>query len=255
MLSIEITLMHIIWIKYKIIKNDFLKGTNLFTQNIFNNYLLEVIWNMISPYPWFYNSKFQSISNGEKMMVYSNTPLLVFMMFSRTYHFAKILLNQSYYMTSRADRIGKFFGHDHGYPYALKWELKKRSFFIVLLSFSYFWAVGGLLLRWSELQVQEYFESPTDKFTFNSSCWIWFVTMATVGYGELTPITYTGKVIAVWLSFIGVGLTSLMVVSTLRIFDMSDSEKTSFMLIKLVNLRQRLKTVTAQVITRIFKWK
>lgn len=46
--------------------------------------------------------------------------------------------------------------------------------------------------------------------TFGDAIWWAFVTMSTVGYGDLSPITATGKVVAVMMMIVGVSLLGLV---------------------------------------------
>jgi hypothetical protein len=119
-LAVQITLMYKIWLEYSMSIGNFCKGTTLLTNSVFKSYLIELLLNMISPYPWFYNLSYPNYNNNKVFDMYMNTPLLTFMMLYRTYHIVKIILNQSMFMSSRGERISKVFGIHHGYRFAIK---------------------------------------------------------------------------------------------------------------------------------------
>lgn len=52
-----------------------------------------------------------------------------------------------------------------------------------------------------------------------------FITMTSVGYGELSPISETGKFVSVIAAFMGVILQALMVISTYQFFEFTHCEK------------------------------
>lgn len=61
----------------------------------------------------------------------------------------------------------------------------------------------GILFRSAEEQTNLTTRNGTT-FTFNNSFWICFITMSSVGYGEYSPVTSIGKVVAIIGAFLGV---------------------------------------------------
>ena len=59
--------------------------------------------------------------------------------------------------------------------------------------------------------------SLTDNMTLQDGIWWAFVSTATVGYGDITPATYCGRMIAMVLMLVGIGLIG-SVTSTLTSF-------------------------------------
>lgn len=62
------------------------------------------------------------------------------------------------------------------------------------------------------------FESKEQDITFTDGLWWGFVTVTTVGYGDLYPVTLFGKIVATFLMVIGIGTFGLITASVATIF-------------------------------------
>jgi len=56
-----------------------------------------------------------------------------------------------------------------------------------------------------------YLISTFDNISFAESLYLSFITGTTVGYGDITPVTYASKVVAVVLGIIGIIFTGIVV--------------------------------------------
>lgn len=255
LLAIQITMSYLIWIEYSYRSGVMFKQTTIFDKEIFKVYILEIGLNMITPYPWFVGVTYPSHSLNNKEHTYMNTPLLIFMMWLRTYHLAKMLIYRSMYMSSRAERVNKMFSISWGYMFAIRWEFKQHSFSIVLSMFAYWWLTLGFLFRWSEEQVKDSLDPGSREFSITNWWWIMFITMTSVGYGELSPISETGKFVSVIAAFMGVILQALMVISTYQFFEFTHCEKVWLWLRNIIVKKQKLKKAAAILALSVFKHK
>ena len=90
------------------------------------------------------------------------------------------------------------------------------------LSFLFFVLLSGYLVRIFELPLlnkDPYNDSNLDNY-FNAF-YLSFITISTVGYGDLHPITYPGKIIMMIASIIGAFMISLIVLILSQTFDMT----------------------------------
>ena len=103
----------------------------------------------------------------------------------------------------------------------------------------------GTLLHLSELQAYKQ-NSSLKNFNWFNSFWCSFITMTTVGYGELFPVTALGRVITVMWSFIGIFLSSLFIAALLQYLNFSNGEGYSYTLQRSVKSILTIKYVYQQ---------
>lgn len=82
----------------------------------------------------------------------------------------------------------------------------------IVFSFLFFVALTGYLVRIFELPLLnlDKYNTPSLETYFNSF-YLAFITISTVGYGDITPITYPGKIVMMVAALIGAFLISLIV--------------------------------------------
>jgi hypothetical protein len=78
----------------------------------------------------------------------------------------------------------------------------------------------GYILRIFEI---EYYRSlkHVDFDSYFSAIWVIVVTMTTVGFGDLVPYSYIGRIIIMITSFWGGFLISLVIVSVSKMFELT----------------------------------
>ncbi|MGZ7136218.1 MAG: potassium channel family protein, partial [Methanobacterium sp.] len=87
--------------------------------------------------------------------------------------------------------------HVRKYPSKTKLDYATVVLLLVLI-------IGSYLLFIIEHGVNPGFSS------FESAMWFSIVSMTTTGYGDITPVTFTGRIIAIILIFTGMGYLSLV---------------------------------------------
>lgn len=112
----------------------------------------------------------------------------------------------------------------------------------------------GFLFRVAEQQPSMVSEELND-YSYINSVWICFITMSTVGYGELSPVSISGKAVAVICAFSGVILQAGMIISLYRIIKMSPSESASYFLLQALELKEKVKLHSIYIFQLMYKWK
>lgn len=70
-----------------------------------------------------------------------------------------------------------------------------------------------------------YFEFQKIGYSLGDSLWCSFVTTSTAGYGDIIPITWVGRIIAVILMFVGIGFVGLLTGTITTYFLSRNNEK------------------------------
>lgn len=87
---------------------------------------------------------------------------------------------------------------------------------------------GSFILRAAEMPVDDVNGEVFGwKYIWNS-LWVTYITMTTVGYGDIFPISTMGKCICVFMCFWGNFLTSLIIVSLAGLVEFKQSEDRAF---------------------------
>ncbi len=81
--------------------------------------------------------------------------------------------------------------------------LRKRKFHYLLVLNAAAVGAGSILVHLAEAPVNPFFA------TYGNCLWWTFVTMTTVGYGDVYPVTLLGKFIGAFIAVLGIGLFAL----------------------------------------------
>ena len=111
-----------------------------------------------------------------------------------------------------------------------------RTILFALVSFI---CIFGYLFYVTEPQIK----------TFGDGIWWALVTVTTVGYGDITPLTTTGRIVAAGLMFIGLGLiaTVTAIVSAKFIANYVDHHTNDDVLEKLEELEQEIDQINKKI--------
>jgi hypothetical protein len=147
---------------------------------------------------------------------------LVFM-FSRCFFGMRAILNNTPVMSAYAQKMAKHFGFEGGVGFAFKANLKEypaRSMLITLILTTF--------LLGSVLKVTEwpwgYANGNTVWAGYSSACWCTLITMTTVGYGDIYPVTFPGRCTAMIIAIWGAFMISLLIGSVDQVFELAEVE-------------------------------
>lgn len=79
------------------------------------------------------------------------------------------------------------------------------------------------------------------------------ITMSTVGYGDIYPVTKLGKLICFTLCLWGMFLMSIVVIILFQSLELSYEEKKTIMIFNKLELKEKLKEKSASLIQ--LKWR
>ena len=160
-------------------------------------------------------------------LTYNVASIISFFMMFRIYHIFRLFLSFSYWQTPRANTICNWMNTRATKSFALKAYLKNYPYICLIIGILFLMIISGLATQLFEYYNGVLMRSMGDNdyntnYTFVStmlnfsnvynSLWLMLMTMTTVGFGEIYPTTYFGRIIAIIACIIGNFILSLLVV-------------------------------------------
>jgi potassium intermediate/small conductance calcium-activated channel subfamily N protein 2 len=168
----------------------------------------------------------------------------------RVYLIFRFFAFYSNWTDDRAERICNECGVEGGVGFALKAELKERPYINVGLLMVFSILIFGYGLRNIELAFMQKatIKNFQDWRYILNGFWCIFMTILTVGYGDLYPQTHLGRAICVVACLWGTFLISLMVVSITISVDFTSQESKAYDEIKKDLIQYNLKNKALNMI-------
>ena len=211
-------LRYIIQIKLHKSMNKITKRTTFFNCKYFSSFLYEAILSLFHPNIFTKDITIKTKKNWFKVECeYDLNDVLTFICLFRIYVIFRWFIFLTEIYTSRANRLSHLIGTELTRGFAL------RSF-ILDSPFSF-------LLFMLKISEGPYYTSDmgiNDYRKIKNCIWNVFVTMTTVGYGDMYPSTVLGKIIILVCCLVGVFITSLVTISIQNIVTMNKYEENSF---------------------------
>ncbi len=234
------------------IKNKFPK---FFKTGLF----IDILVNLLIPNPFFdFIIPSIEIDGRENKLIkieYLYSDIMLILIIVRIIYLIRATINYSIFTDNYANSISKEFGVSCNIRFALKCILKTHHIKIVMLFFLASNLIFGFVLHvferpfWASKQRIEF-------DFFSNSVWLIFVSMLTIGYGDLVPYTFFGRIIVMIASLWGVFIISLVVVCLYGLFDLSNNQFLVF--VKIAKGRSAIKFIENAYLyrkTRFFQGK
>ncbi len=144
--------------------------------------------------------------------------------------------------------------------FAIKAELKQRPHIVVPGLFVVSILIASFILRAAEMPVDDSTSANGDegssfgwKYMWNS-LWCTFITMTTVGYGDIYPVSTMGKLICVVMCLWGNFLISLIIVSLAEYVELNSSEAKAYFQVNNEIALTKTFTVASDLIKTFFRF-
>jgi len=164
---------------------------------------------------------------------------------ARVYFIAKAIYENSSFNTPRSHFICKLQGVEDQFTFYLKSLLKKQTLNTSLIAIGILIICSGVSLRVHERGAAE---SALDEVW--NGFWVISVTLTSVGYGDIAPVTHIGRAVCMFSALIGVFLTSYVVLAVENLTNIEDDyENSLYSYIKYkIMVRKKVKPVSILLI-------
>lgn len=129
---------------------------------------------------------------------------------------------------TKLTKLTRFFAYLFRFLDKIKAFIDTNGFKYMLLITAFFIGVGGVLIHYAE------------GMTISDGLWWAFVTATTVGYGDISPASPTGRLVAMALMLVGIGLIGSLTSTITSFFFNARSRKMNFESETIENIKNRL---------------
>lgn len=201
------------------------QGTSMLKSSLFQRYFFESVFNWIHCPPYL-DFQFDYQVFGINFNLSLDAYLSVVML-GRFYIFFRLFDHYTFWTGERAIRVCRINGFLPDSKFAIKAYLKYKSVLVLTFSLGLSILLFGFALRTFERP----FLIPNRSQQFNNiinAFWCIIVSMATIGYGDIYPITFMGRVVVIIACIWGIFILSLFVVSLNNIIQLSKEETLAY---------------------------
>jgi hypothetical protein len=208
--------------------NKITKRTTFFNFKYFSSFLLETFFSLFHPNIFTKNIIIHTKKNWYKVECeYELNDFLTFISLFRFYVIFRCFIFLTSFYTLRANRISRLIGTELTRAFALRCFIAENPF-TFLLATSLFIILIAFMLKITEGPYYTAEMGINDYRKIKNCIWNVFVTITTVGYGDMYPNTLLGKIIIILASLGGVFIVSLVTIAIQNTLNMSKSEENSF---------------------------
>lgn len=164
-------------------------------------------------------------------------------MFLRVYLLCRsIMLHSRLYEDASSQSLGALNRIHFNFAFIFKSFMSLHSDYVLIMITITAFLISSWCLRLCEIQFR-----PTEATMLNSM-WLIAVTFLSVGYGDIVPVSYCGRAIAVITGIIGAGCTALVVAVLARKLELTRAEKYVHDFVIDADLNKRIKHEAANVL-------
>ena len=211
-------------------------------------FLRSIVFFFICPNPFTYGIEVK-FSNDYYLMKYKIPLNSIFTSITifRIWFIFKLYLVSSISYSQRSFRIAKINNVKLGLKFPFKANMADNSLAINILLFIMCLLVFSYDLRIYERYFDELNESNLGNYL--NDLWCIFITMTTVGYGDISPKSFFGRLISVVTCLFGVFLVGLVVISVTSYFNLEGIESNVYkILLKSKKMEKRNKSALNSIV-------
>lgn len=184
----------------------------------YKHFIMKCLIILLQPYPYL-SYKFNTFIK-HRTIIYNLNSFLFSLCVLKLYFIVKVIRKWIYFSNNRTKRVRMMFTLDNKFAFIYKGLLKGNLFMTLSVLINAFLFSSAFLFK-----IFEDYSGNNNPFSSLYNCvWYLIVTMNTsnyliilAGYGEFVPITFMGRIICVFVCFLGIFILSLLV-SSLTIY-------------------------------------
>lgn len=228
------------WFQWAVSCKKFSPVDTLLNTGCWKNLVIELIINMISPYPFLKGFKYiENVEALEFTVEYEINDILLVFAFVRLTYLFKLFLFTTIWMDPRSVRVCHINGCEANPLFAFKCVNKAAPYSTIGISLILSTIVFGYQLKLTEGPVSDV--SGQDFLNLDNCMWNVVITLASIGYGEIYPKTYYGRIIGVIITFWGLFIVSAFVVTVTNMLEFNQTEEKSYNMIISLYYKKKMK--------------
>lgn len=168
-------------------------------------------------------------------LFYTASAMISFFILLRIYHIFRLNKTLSYWATPKAESICKKMSTKADFSFNLRASLRNSPVLTISATILLVFLVTGIAMQYFEYYNSEmiYALNQTNNpyvrimqmfSTIYNSFWLIIFTLTTVGYGDLYPTTYFGRIIVLFLLLVGILILSAFIVYFSNFIILDESE-------------------------------
>ena len=231
------------------------RNTSFWNKEYWIPFTLESLFALIHPNIFTKGHYFTTPASEFMLSItYEVNDFIVFIVLFRIYVIYRFIISISIFYSSRSSRIAQLIGAKLTRSFAIKCIVQENPFFF-LISFS---CLSILMLSFM-LKVVEgpayTDERPSNDFRSIENClWNILVTMTTVGYGDMFPITNLGRIINIFASIVGAFFVALLTLSLQNALAFTSFEEQAYFLRKKLLMENELELRAGRLFKTSFQY-
>lgn len=241
------------------IENQLQANVELMPLELFKNDIKRICFFIVKlilfiPHP---NPAFNGLIYKEYVHVFNFTQkipinaILFLFCLSRFWFFFKLLVLFSNYSNPRSARACKMNKFRIDYSFYVKTLIDEIPFYLYSLVLILSILIFSYAIRIFERGLDEVSEN---NFSNIYNC-VWFIiiTMTTVGFGDLTPLSTTGRFIGILSCFLGIFLMSMLVVTITFILNLAPHENNVWLILERLDAEKEKNSSLSNILSKYIK--
>lgn len=180
---------------------------------------------------------------------YPYSSMLSTMSFLRLFFLFKLFKHLTKWTSTKSEHVCEKYVCKADSKFAFKAFQKDNPFIMLVVTFVFSCLCFGLTIRTFE---RYYWENKLEKsqdWDYIWNCmWYIFVSMTTVGYGDMYACTQVGRVLAIFACLVGTYFVAMMMVFMTQITTLDENEKKAYGLINRLRIRKQLLEIRSKIV-------